>query len=96
LFTLRVGISKREKEKEKSGVEKRWRPWGLSLVLWGVGIARDCESGESMSICVCGSAGDIGEACGEVYWGVGVSSSSEEVWTLAGLGSIVFYEFCGF
>ena len=56
MFTLRVvGISEREKEKEKSGVEKRWRPWGLSLVLWGVGIARDCESGESMSICVCGS-----------------------------------------
>ena len=46
-----------------------------------------------MSICVCGSAGDMGEACGEVYWGVGVSSSSEEVWTLAGLGllSLLFY-----
>ena len=31
----------------------------------------------------------MGEACGEVYWGVGVSSSSEEVWTLAGLGLLL-------
>ena len=38
MFTLRVGFSERDKEKEKSGVEKRWRPWGLSLVLWGVEI----------------------------------------------------------
>ena len=45
MFTLRIfsGIE-REREKEKCSVEKRWRPWGLRLVLWGAEIeveARD-------------------------------------------------------